>query len=270
MAKSFSAKIEIRTILPEGLPVVEDPVGLSQIFMNLCTNARDAMPEGGVLTIEARSERGQAIVQVADTGMGMDRETLEKCFDPFFTTKPIGKGTGLGLSTAYGIVKSHDGTISVDSTPGAGARFRLRLPLARPEEVPAVEPPPAAPVQGGGQLILLVDDEAEINKAMDGLLRKLNYRTLFAENGEEAVRLYRESQPDIVLLDVNMPGMDGLECARRILDSDPAAKIVILSGYEPSEPKLPELLSRNLIKGVLTKPVAITDLSCFLAEVLGK
>ncbi|RPJ76173.1 MAG: response regulator, partial [Desulfobacteraceae bacterium] len=269
VAKSFSAKIEICTVLPEALHVIGDLAGLSQVFMNLCTNARDAMPEGGVLTIEARAQSGRAVVQVSDTGMGMDRETLEKCFDPFFTTKPIGAGTGLGLSTAYGIVKSHDGIISVDSAPGEGTRFRLQFQLAPPEEIPVVETP-AALVQGHGQRILLVDDETEINRAMDGLLKKLNYQTIFAECGEEAVRLYREFQPDLVLLDVNMPGMDGLECARQLMANDPSAKIVILSGYDPSQPRLPELLNRNLIKGVLTKPVAINDLSCFLAEVLGK
>jgi PAS domain S-box-containing protein len=266
-AASFGDAIEVRTVLPETLPVAGDPAGLSQVLMNLCTNARDAMPEGGTLTIEGRREGAQVMVQVSDTGMGMDPETLEKCFDPFFTTKPIGKGTGLGLSTAYGIVKSHDGTIGVTTAPGAGTCFRLQFPLARPEETPAPEPA-ASLVHGRGQRILLVDDQTDINLAMKGLLNKLNYQSAFAQNGEEAVALYREYKPAAVLLDIYMPGMDGLECARRILDADPAARIVILSGCEPVDPGLKDLLERKLVKGVLTKPLGISELSCFLAEVL--
>ncbi|MFO7709411.1 MAG: response regulator [Desulfobacterales bacterium] len=266
-AKTFDAGIKVCMELPEPLPVSGDPAGLSQVFMNLFNNARDAMPMGGTLTVEGRREGSQIVVRVSDTGLGMDPETLEKCFDPFFTTKPIGKGTGLGLSTAYGIVKSHDGTIGVRSAPGAGTSFRLQFPPARPEETPAPEPA-ASLVHGRGQRILLVDDETDINLAMKGLLNKLNYQSASAQSGEEAVALYREYKPTAVLLDIYMPGMDGLECARRILDADPAARIVILSGCEPVDPRLKDLLERKLVKGVLTKPVGISELSCFLAEVL--
>jgi two-component system, cell cycle sensor histidine kinase and response regulator CckA len=258
----FSRKQISKEFKAVDLWIMGDSPGLSQVIMNLCTNARDAMPDGGLLTIEARREEFRALVLVSDTGAGMDRETLEKCFDPFFTTKPIGQGTGLGLSTAYGIIKGHDGSISVDSKPEAGATFRLQFPLAVPEE-----PPPAAElrtlIHGRGQRILVVDDETEINWAMQGLLKSLNYRPVLAENGQDAVRLYSDLRPALVLLDVNMPGMDGLECARRILAIDPAAKIAILSGYGPSLPEMPELL-----KGYLTKPVGITELSHFLAETL--
>jgi PAS domain S-box-containing protein len=264
---SFSAKVEIRTVLPDTLWIMGDSPGLSQVIMNLCTNARDAMPDGGVLTIEARREDARALVQVSDTGAGMDRETLEKCFDPFFTTKPIGKGTGLGLSTAYGIIKGHDGTISVDSAPEAGATFRLQFPLAVPDESPPATEPRTL-IYGRGQRILIVDDEAEINRAMQGLLNTLNYRPVFAENGQDAVRLYSDVRPALVLLDVNMPGMDGLECARRILEIDPAAQIAILSGYGPFLPELPGLIEKQLLKGHLTKPVGIAELSHFLAETL--
>ncbi|HSO60679.1 MAG TPA: response regulator [Desulfobacterales bacterium] len=259
---SFSAKVEIRTALPDALWIMGDSPGLSQVIMNLCTNARDAMPDGGLLTIEARREEFRALVLVSDTGAGMDRETLEKCFDPFFTTKPIGQGTGLGLSTAYGIIKGHDGTISVESKPEAGATFRLQFPLAVPEE-PLSAAELRTLIHGRGQRILVVDDEAEINWAMQGLLKSLNYRPVLAENGQDAVRLYSDLRPALVLLDVNMPGMDGLECARRILAIDPAANIAILSGYGPSLPEMPELL-----KGYLTKPVGITELSHFLAKTL--
>jgi PAS domain S-box-containing protein len=264
---SFDARIRIEIDLPATLPIMGDAAGISQVILNLCTNARDAMPEGGRLRIEARGTPPYADVQVADTGAGMDRETVEKCFDPFFTTKPIGKGTGLGLSTAYGIVKSHNGTIRVSSKPGEGSVFHLQFPLARTE--PAAAESGESLVYGNGQCVLLVDDETDILRAMQGLLRTLNYRPLFAESGEQALQLYSTWRPDAVLMDVNMPDMDGLECARRILESDPEARIVMFSGYEPAQPRLPDLLEKKLLKGYLTKPADIAELSRFLAKVLG-
>ena len=267
IGKSFEAQIEVQVDLPERLMILGDPAGLSQVLMNLCTNARDAMPNGGLLRIEARCEGSYALVRVADTGIGMDREIIDKCFDPFFTTKPVGKGTGLGLSTAYGIIKSHDGSINIQSRPGAGATFTLRFPLTRAAADAAAESRQAL-IHGKGECILLVDDEAEILRAMQGLLKKLNYRPLFAENGAQAVSLYGTWRPEVVILDVNMPGMDGMECAKRILQLDPQARIVMFSGYEPARGKLPDLLERRLLKGYLTKPADIAELSQFLAKVL--
>jgi CheY-like chemotaxis protein len=225
------------------------------------------MPNGGRLRVEARSEGKQAVVRISDTGIGMDQEILEKCFDPFFTTKPIGKGTGLGLSTAYGIIKGHNGSISIHSQPGSGTTFILRFALAGAAETPSDEDERAL-VHGNGECILLVDDEVDILRAMQGLLKKLNYRPLFAENGGQAISLYTEWRPQIVLLDVNMPGMDGMECAQRILQIDPEARIVMLSGYEPGQRKLPDLLNQKLVKGYLTKPADIVELSRFLSQVL--
>jgi PAS domain S-box-containing protein len=267
IAKSFEAQIEIQVDLPERLTILGDASGLSQILMNLCTNARDAMPNGGALRIVARREGPQAVVLVSDTGIGMDREIIDKCFDPFFTTKPVGKGTGLGLSTAYGIIKSHDGSITIQSRPGDGTTFVLRFPAVRAAEDAAPEDGRAL-IHGRGECILLVDDEAEILRAMQGLLKTLNYRPLFAENGAQAVSLYAAWRPEVVLLDVNMPGMDGMECAHRLLEIDPQARIVMFSGYEPAQDRKPDLLDRNLLKGYLTKPADIVELSQFLAKVL--
>jgi len=266
---SFDAKIDIQVDLPERLTILGDPSAMSQVMMNLCTNARDAMPAGGVLKIEARREKNHIVVVVSDNGIGMDREALEKCFDPFFTTKAIGMGTGLGLSTVYGIIKSHDGLISVTSNPGAGSSFRIELPLTAVDPRTAVEEKRTL-IYGRGQCVLLVDDEAEILRAMQGLLKTLNYRPVFAENGLQAVKLYEAQRPELVLLDVNMPEMDGLECARQILSIDPGAKVVIFSGYEPSHTNLPTLLDQKLLKGYITKPVDIAELSRFLAEVLSE
>jgi len=267
IGKSFEARIEIQVDLPERLAILGDTAGLSQVLMNLCTNARDAMPNGGVLRIEARREGPHAVVHVTDTGIGMDREIIEKCFDPFFTTKPIGKGTGLGLSTAYGIIKSHDGSINIQSRPGAGTTFVLRFPSVQAAEDAKAEDGRAL-IHGRGECVLLVDDEAEILRAMQGLLKTLNYRPLFAENGVQALSLYAAWRPEVVLLDVNMPGMDGMECAHRLLEIDPQARIVMFSGYEPAQGKQPDRLDRSLLKGYLTKPADIAELSQFLAKVL--
>lgn len=128
---SFNNTIEIRIHVPESLPVIGDASGLNQVLMNLCTNARDAMPQGGNLRLEARQEGKKAIVTISDNGLGMDKETMEQCFNPFFTTKEIGKGTGLGLSTSYGIINNHDGEIHVTSHPDKGSVFTIYLPLAR-------------------------------------------------------------------------------------------------------------------------------------------
>ena len=134
LQKSFDQKIEIQTDLHARLAVMGDSTSLSQALMNLCTNARDAMPDGGKLMIRGIQENKRIIVTVTDTGQGMNREIAEKCFDPFFTTKPIGKGTGLGLSTSYGIIKSHEGMISVDSRPNRGTTFKIYLSAASTEE----------------------------------------------------------------------------------------------------------------------------------------
>jgi signal transduction histidine kinase len=135
--------------------------------MNLCTNARDAMPAGGQLVIKAVQDGRRILVTVSDNGDGMGKETIEKCFDPFYTTKPIGKGTGLGLSTTYGIIKSHEGLISVESQSNKGTTFKIHFPLALgDEELKPVETPSL--VRGEGQLVLVVDDESDIRTAMKG------------------------------------------------------------------------------------------------------
>jgi signal transduction histidine kinase len=161
---SFNQKIDIRIKFPHSLPIMGDPSGLSQVLMNLCNNARDVMPEGGVLRIEAKQAGNMAVVVVSDTGEGMDLETIEKCFDPFYTTKPIGKGIGMGLSATYGIIKSHDGLIRVDSEPGKGTIVKIQLPLAEGNAEIETTPKPKL-VRGKGQLLEVVDDEPEILNA---------------------------------------------------------------------------------------------------------
>jgi CheY-like chemotaxis protein len=265
--ESFEQKIEIETDLPESLIVFGDNSGLGQALMNLCTNARDAMPDGGKLTIMAREQGDRAIITVSDTGIGMARETLDKCFDPFFTSKSMGKGTGLGLSTTYGIIKSHEGTIHVDSKPDVGTVFQIHLPVDsgiavnHEEEVPQI-------IHGDGQRILVVDDEPEIIKALQDLLVTLGYNTEFAYNGKEGLEKYKNLKPDAVLMDINMPKMDGINCIEEIVNSDPQARISIISGYEINIADELSERTRTNVKGYLVKPVALPELSTLLAEML--
>jgi CheY-like chemotaxis protein len=265
--KSFDQKIAIRTELPPRLPIMGDPTSLSQALMNLCTNARDAMPDGGELTLKALQEGKRILVTISDTGQGMDREAAEKCFDPFFTTKPVGKGTGLGLSTTYGIIKSHEGLITVVSQPERGTTFKIHFPAAADKEQDQGHAKPAI-VRGNGQLVLVVDDEPEILNAMEGLLEYLGYRTEFASSGKEGLEKYLQHRPDAVLMDINMPEMDGVACIEALLNHDPQANISIISGYEMEGINGLSQKTKGCIKDYLAKPVGLGDLSTLLARML--
>ena len=262
-------KIDIKVDVPDTLPILGDAAGLSQALMNLCTNARDAMPAGGQLRIEAKNIGNHAELIVSDNGQGMNRKTTEKCFDPFFTTKPIGKGTGLGLSTTYGIVKSHEGLIHIDSTLKKGTTITMTFPLTQDaDEFETPAEPPAEITYGNGEMVLVVDDEEEILKAMQNLLDSLGYQSAVAKSGEEALELYESRKPEVVLMDINMPEMDGVNCAEKILDLNPNARIAFISGYEING--LDEFGDRikDSIKSFLIKPVELVDLSSTLTRML--
>ena len=265
--KSFDQKITIQTELPPRLSIMGDPTSLSQALMNLCTNARDAMPDGGELTLKAVQEGKRILVTISDTGQGMDREAAEKCFDPFFTTKPVGKGTGLGLSTTYGIIKSHEGLITVVSHPQRGTTFKIHFPAAADKEQDQAYAKPAI-VRGNGQLVLVVDDEPEILNAMEGLLEYLGYRAEFASSGKEGLKKYLQHRPDAVLMDINMPEMDGVACIEELLAHDPQANISIISGYEMEGIDGLSHETRKCIKDYLAKPVGLGDLSTLLGRML--
>ncbi|UCF94453.1 MAG: response regulator [Desulfobacterales bacterium] len=265
--KSFENQIEIRTKMPESLPILGDHAALSHALMNLCTNARDAMPNGGELRIEARQEENQAIITVSDSGHGMDQETQEKCFDPFFTTKAIGQGTGLGLSTAYGIVQSHEGRIRVTSAPQRGATFRVYLPLA-PSGKRRQQTSDREIVRGNGECILVVDVEVAILQALQDLLSGLGYKPIPAENGKQALDQYKLLRPEAVLMDVNLPDMTGFNCAEKIMAYDPAAKVALISGYEPGAVNDEKPQMQGSIVGYLTKPIDLVDLSGLLARLV--
>ena len=242
--------IELAAVLDLALgPVKADPGQIEQIILNLAVNARDAMPQGGRLTLKtANVTLDQAYVRqhlgatpgpyvllaVSDTGVGMDAETRSHIFEPFFTTKGAGKGTGLGLSTVYGIVKQSGGTIWVESAPGRGTTFEIYLPLVE-EGAASGELHPAlpAPTPGGSETILVVEDEMSVRKLAAEFLGSNGYRVLEAQDGGEALQVCEEHRAPIHLLmtDVVMPGMSGRELAVRLTGARPEMKVIYVSGY---------------------------------------
>jgi CheY-like chemotaxis protein len=248
---------------------------LEQVIMNLAVNARDAMPRGGMLTIETAKgipEQGPAglpaetlaagsyvRLSVADNGTGMDGDTLSHIFEPFFTTKERGKGTGLGLSTVYGIVKQNGGVISVDSTLGKGTTFIVHFPAV---EMPKTEKPVRAmvPSPGGTETILLVEDEHTLREITREYLESRGYNVLSAETGAHALELCRAyDQPIHVLLtDVVMPGMSGLDLAREARQCRPGLSTIYVSGYTERSPDLNAAIETGMF---LQKPYSLTDLS---------
>ena len=254
IAETFPKNVAVRPAIAPNLPAILGNVThLHQVLMNLCINARDAMPDGGQLTLDAHVENvddalakssaasapgPHVVLGVADTGAGVPPEILDKIFDPFFTTKPMGKGTGLGLSTVLGIVRSHRGFIRVDSRPGQGTRFRIYLPASAEENAAGPALSAAAPPQGQGEGILLVDDEASARQVARQALEKHAYRVLEARNGEEALALYERdpAQIQLVLTDLMMPGMDGVALLRHLRRTTPDLKAIAMTGgLSPAE-----------------------------------
>ncbi|HEY7511658.1 MAG TPA: PAS domain S-box protein [Vicinamibacteria bacterium] len=228
-----------------------DPVQLEQVLLNLAINARDAMPQGGRLVLEAadvdfdetyaREHVGGrpgpfVMIAVSDTGHGMDRETQARIFEPFFTTKEMGKGTGLGLSTVYGIVKQSGGYIWVYSEPGRGTTFKVYLPrVAQPAAEDTARVPATGPVAGGSETVLLVEDEDSVRELVEELLRAAGYDVLTAGRPADALRLADDCAGPLHLLitDVVMPQMAGPDLARRLRGMRPGLKVLYLSGYSP-------------------------------------
>jgi PAS domain S-box-containing protein len=224
-----------------------DATQIEQVLMNLCVNARDAMPHGGTLTMETENvfidgsyravhpwarEGRYVLISITDTGEGMDEATLERLFEPFFTTKEVGKGTGLGLATAYGIVKQHDGLIHVYSEPDKGTVFKIYLPTVE-REAEKAESVVEAPIQGGTETILVAEDDELVRGVIVRVLEDAGYTLLVAGNGQEAVELFAAHAESIslALLDVIMPKLSGKEAAARMRETRPDLRVVFTSGY---------------------------------------
>jgi PAS domain S-box-containing protein len=245
LRRIIAADIELKIDLEASLDLVEADQGqMEQVILNLAVNARDAMPDGGCLTIRTRNAqlgenptRPYVVLAVSDTGVGMDPETQERIFEPFFTTKEIGKGTGLGLSTVYGIVQQSGGQVRVWSEPSRGSTFEILLPRIQKSEALEPAPPAAIDAPGGDETILVVEDEATVRALAKRMLRASGYTVLEAMNGDVALRVADEHDGviDLLLTDVVMPGMGGRELADRIASSHPETKVLFTSGHTEDE-----------------------------------
>jgi len=268
----------------KGLWVKADEGQIEQVVVNLIVNARDAMPQGGVITVETSDvnldrefikriptlgEGPYVRLVVRDGGIGMDSATQSRIFEPFFTTKPAGKGTGLGLSTVYGIVRQSGGWISVDSELGRGSNFEVYLRRV-PEPVSQTRKEPVAGRGANGtETILLVDDEAGIRDMTVGYLGGKGYNMLTAENGDRALEVAHAHQGPIHLLitDAIMPGIDGVTLGRRLSAIRPELKVLYVSGYSGDASILEEVVERG--EAFMQKPFMLDGLARKLREILG-
>ncbi|NER45394.1 MAG: response regulator [Symploca sp. SIO1A3] len=280
--ETFPKLIKIKTDIPPNLWTVSgDATQLHQVFMNLCVNARDALTDGGTLSISGQNlaidehyarmnldaQVGLYIViTVADTGAGIPPEILDRIFEPFFTTKELGQGTGLGLSTVMGIIKSHGGFVNVYSELGQGTKFKVYLPAVKAADTESEEQL-ELPI-GQKELVLLVDDEAAIREITKTSLETYQYRVMMASDGIEAIALYTEYQDDIsiVLVDMMMPEMNGPNTIRSLQEINPQVKIIAVSGLAASD-KLNQASVMG-IKTFLHKPYTANELLTAIKEVL--
>jgi two-component system, cell cycle sensor histidine kinase and response regulator CckA len=286
LEKVIGSNIEIQANLAPNLTVVRaDPTQVEQVLMNLCINARDAMPNGGSLLIETSNIHLDArfckvqplahpgdhvILSVADTGMGMDSATLDRIFEPFYTTKEVGKGTGLGLATVYGIVRQHGGFVEVYSEPGLGTTFRAYFP-ASTTKVPAPERiEDTSPVQRGSETILVAEDHEGLRQLAFETLTDLGYHVILATDGELAVQEFRAHRDEIQLLlfDVMLPKLTGPEAFAGIRALRPDVPVIFATGYSPDS----ELLQRVREEGwpVIQKPYTSRILARKVREALDR
>jgi PAS domain S-box-containing protein len=285
LESTFPKSIEIKVSIAKDLsPIVGDATQMHQVLMNLCVNARDAMPKGGSLTIKAENiyldenyarmhfeaKQGHYIMlSVADTGVGMSPEVIEKIYEPFFTTKEQGKGTGLGLPSIRGIVKGHGGFIDVHSEVGKGTEFRIYIPAAASAEVRPDDVEPSGQPTGHGEMILVVDDETPLLEVARRTLEENGYRVLTARDGTEALAVYAEHKKNIdaVVMDMVMPYLDGAATIRAIQKINPEVKVIASSGLSAND-KTFEAADEG-VRIFLKKPYTAEKLLKALAEVLG-
>jgi CheY-like chemotaxis protein len=241
------------------------------------------MPDGGRLSLETRNASldeefcrhhlgakpgNYVLLTVADTGQGMDRETVQHIFEPFFTTKGIGKGTGLGLASVYGIVKSHGGYILCDSEVGQGTTFRIYLPAVQDVSAQVGTGVEGVFLKGGSETILVVDDEASVRELAVEILQRHGYQVFAADCGEAALETFqtRKGEIDLVILDLGMPGMGGLNCLRGLMQIDGSARVLIASGYSANG-SVKECLESGAA-GYIGKPYRLKDLLAQVRRVL--
>ncbi len=231
LPRLIESNIEIVVDLTsEPTVVLADPVQLEQVLLNLAINARDAMPQGGQLTIGTSVADSAIRLEVRDSGVGMDEETLSRIFEPFFTTKAVGEGTGLGLATVYGIVTRAGGSIEVESSPGAGTRFVIELPAANLDPETLLTPKTREVAAGRGERILLAEDEAAVRMVVVEMLERAGYEVVAASDGDEALRLLGTEAIDLIVCDAMMPRMTGPELIAALRATGDRTPVVLVSG----------------------------------------
>lgn len=273
MKETFPKNIELQVdVSKDGSSVLGDATQLHQVIMNLCVNARDAMPNGGTLTITAKntaiSERyarmnpeakpsAYVVITISDTGTGIPDHVRDKMFEPFFTTKPFGKGTGLGLSIAHGLVKSHDGFIEVESEVGKGSEFKIYLPAIKTSSRPILKKETTKASRGQGETILLIEDEPLVAQVTESILKKYGYNVVTANDGAEALSIYAQhNEVDVAIVDQMMPNMDGRSAINELHKINPNLKIIVVSGLVENA----KYVDGTDIQAFLQKPYTIDRL----------
>ena len=286
LSKLIREDIALKTILTrEDTTVMADVGQIEQVLMNLATNARDAMPNGGNLAIHTDiMEMDDAFmrscgygsagiyvhISIADTGVGMDKNTRMRVFEPFFTTKEVGKGTGLGLASVYGIVKQHGGYINVESEPAKGATFNIYLPLVKLEAEKGREASHTVLSRGGTETVLLAEDEPEVRELIKMVFEHAGYRLIEAVDGEDSLNKFSENKDDIdlLVLDVIMPGKNGKEVYEAIKKTKPRMKVLFMSGYSDDVIRKRDFLDKGL--DCILKPSSPDDLLEKVRKILDK
>ena len=286
LKETFPEVIEFQTSVEKNIPIINaDQSQIHQVLLNLCVNARDAMPKGGIIGIEVKTVASETLVQqfpkaescryisisVSDTGTGMDEERKNRIFDPFFTTKEQGKGTGLGLSVVYGVIQEHHGFISVESTVGQGTTFHIYIPIRKEEKkIQDVEKVKTETEQGGSETILFVEDELLLQEVVQSTLESIGYKVIIAANGQEAVDLYKKQFKNIslVLSDLGLPKLSGADEFALLKKINPNVKVIFASGFISIETKS-ELLQQGA-KGFILKPYNLNEVLQMVREVLNE
>lgn len=282
LERTIDRRISITTDFPEkSLHAQGDPGQLQSAFLNLLINAAQAMPNGGSISVSMRrieleescrkqssfdlSPGTHAEITISDTGHGISPEHLDHIFEPFFTTKEIGKGTGLGLAAVFGTVRQHHGEITVNSQTGHGTSFTILLPLNN-ETQPQPDTRDAVPVKGKGR-ILVADDEPVIRDTAAVILEDLGYEVVTAENGRQALELFRRDQSfDLVILDMIMPEMNGRDCFEAMRGIRPDIPVLLSSGYTRDEDL--QIMSAAGLNGFIRKPFSVHSLSLAVSDAM--
>ena len=261
-----SVNVELE-LAPSACRVEIDSAQLETAILNAAVNARDAMPDGGTLTLSTRivHENGAQFIalSVRDTGTGMSADVIDRAFEPFFTTKDVGKGTGLGLSQIHGFAAQAGGRAEINSKMGIGTTISLILPRTD-KELAATAPGEVIPDLPDGLCVLLVEDNPQVREFAEGLLADLGCKVVSADSAEQALERLKAEEVDLILSDVVMPGMSGVELARRVREDHPTVPVLLATGYSD------EILKQGSEFAVLSKPFGAAELSKALSSLLAE